>query len=161
MEQPSKKIHQRTWETYNHCHRGNKRDKLYLLASLSGNYERQHVVFHWVFHHRHGLHIKNNSILKVMMIIILITRDSVLTMLQWQKTLKSFFFPACVRFPLDFQCIFIVVLIIIIIIIIIIIFFFGLSAYEDSLNSALVNMLIINFPRRWFEQIKNHKKRVL
>ena len=39
--------------------------------------------------------------------------------------------------------------------------YFGLSAYEDSLNSALVNMLIINFPRRWFEQIKNHKKRVL
>ena len=39
--------------------------------------------------------------------------------------------------------------------------YFGSSAYEDSLNSALVNMLIINFPRRWFEQIKNHKKRVL
>ena len=37
MEQPSKRIHQRTWVTYHHCHRGNKRDKLYLSASLSGN----------------------------------------------------------------------------------------------------------------------------
>ena len=26
--------------------------------------------------------------------------------------------------------------------------YFGLSAYKDSLNSALVNMLIINFPWR-------------
>ena len=54
MEQPSKRIDHRTWETYNHCHRGNKRDKLYLSASLSGNSERKHAVFHWVFHHRHG-----------------------------------------------------------------------------------------------------------
>ena len=61
MEQPSKRIHRRTWETYHHCHRGNKRDKLYLSASLSGNSERQHAVFHWVFHHRHGLNTKNNS----------------------------------------------------------------------------------------------------
>ena len=53
MEQPNKRIHQRTWETYHHCHRGNKRDKLYLSAS--SNSERQHAVFHWVFHHRHGL----------------------------------------------------------------------------------------------------------
>ena len=62
-------IHQRTWETYHHCHRRNKRDKLYLSASLSGNSERQHAVFHWVqhavfhwvIHHRHGLNTKNNS----------------------------------------------------------------------------------------------------
>ena len=58
MEQPSKRIHHRTWKTYRHCHRG-KRDKLYLSASLSGNSERQHAVFHWVFHHR--LNTKNNS----------------------------------------------------------------------------------------------------
>ena len=61
MEQPSKRIHQRTWKTYHHCHRGNKRDKLYLSASLSGNSESEHAVFHWVFHHRHGLNNKNNS----------------------------------------------------------------------------------------------------
>ena len=61
MEQPSKRNHQRTCETYHHCHRGNKRDKLYLSASLSGNSERQHAVFHWVFHHRHGLNTKKKS----------------------------------------------------------------------------------------------------
>ena len=61
MEQPSKRIHHRTWETYHHCHRGKKRDKLYLSASLSGNSERQHAVFHWVFHHRHELNTKSNS----------------------------------------------------------------------------------------------------
>ena len=31
---------------------GSKRDKLYLPSNLSGNSERQHAVFHWVFHHR-------------------------------------------------------------------------------------------------------------
>ena len=46
MEQPSKRIHHRTWETYHYCHRGNKRDKLYLSASLIVNSERQHAVFH-------------------------------------------------------------------------------------------------------------------
>ena len=61
MEHPSKRIHHRTWETYNHCHPGNKRDKLYLSASLSGNSDRQRAVFHWVFHQRHGLNTKNNS----------------------------------------------------------------------------------------------------
>ena len=61
MKQPSKRIHHRTWETYHHCHRENKRDKLYLSGSLSGNSERQHAVFYWVFHHRHGLNTKNNS----------------------------------------------------------------------------------------------------
>ena len=60
MEQPSKRIHQRTWETYHHCHRGSKRDKLYLSANLSGNSERQDAVSHWVIHHRHGLN--NNNI---------------------------------------------------------------------------------------------------
>ena len=61
MEQLSKRMHQRTWETYHHCHRGSKRDKLYLSASLSGNSEMQHADFHCVFHHRHGLNTKNNS----------------------------------------------------------------------------------------------------
>ena len=61
MELPSKRIHQRTWETYHHCHRGSKRDKLYLPANLSENSERQHAVFHCVFHHRHELNTKNNS----------------------------------------------------------------------------------------------------
>ena len=61
MEQPSKRIHHRTWEPYHQCHRGNKSDKLYLSASLSGISEKQHAVFHWVFHHRHGLNTKNNS----------------------------------------------------------------------------------------------------
>ena len=61
MKQPSKRIHHRIWETYHHCHRGNKRDKQYLSESLSGNSERQHAVFHWVFHHRHELNTKNNS----------------------------------------------------------------------------------------------------
>ena len=82
MEQPSKRIHHRTWETYHHCHRGNKRDKLYLSASLSGNSERQHAVFHWVFHHRHGHILKTTVVIIVMIIIIVITRDSVLKMLQ-------------------------------------------------------------------------------
>ena len=50
-----------TEQMYHHCHRRNKRDKLYLSASLSGNSERQQAVFHWVFHHRHGLNTKNNS----------------------------------------------------------------------------------------------------
>ena len=40
-----------------------------------------------------------------MIIIILITRDSVLLTLQWQKTLKSFSLSVCVQFTLDFQCI--------------------------------------------------------
>ena len=62
MEQPSKRIHERTWETYHHCHWGNKRDKLYLSASLSDNSERQHAVLHWVFHHRHGLNPNNNKV---------------------------------------------------------------------------------------------------
>ena len=89
MEQPSKKIYQGTWETYHHYHRGSKRDKLYLSANLSGHSERQHAIFHWAIHHRHGLNTTNNSIIIAMIIIILITRDSVLEMLQWQKTLKS------------------------------------------------------------------------
>ena len=55
MEQPSKRIHHRTWETYHHCHRGNKRDKLYLSASLSGNSERQH----WSFI---GFHLRGLSL---------------------------------------------------------------------------------------------------
>ena len=114
MEQPSKRIHHRTWETYNHCHRGNKRDKLYLSASLSGNSERQHAVFLCVFHHRHGLILKTITVMIMMiiiLIIILITRDSVLKMLQMTKDTKEFIFFACVRFPLDFHCIFVVVLI--------------------------------------------------
>ena len=37
VKQSSKRFHQRTWETYHHCHRGSKRDKLYLSANLSGN----------------------------------------------------------------------------------------------------------------------------
>ena len=103
---------------YHHCHRGSKKDKLYLSENLCGNSERQHVVFHWVIHHRHGLNTNNNNIMIVMIIIILITRYSVLITLQWQKTPKSFSFSACVRFPLDFQCIFVVDTIIIIVIII-------------------------------------------
>ena len=59
MEQPSKRIHQRTWKTYHHCHRRSKVDKLYLPASLSGNSERQHSVFYWVIRHR--LRLNNNS----------------------------------------------------------------------------------------------------
>ena len=102
MKQPSKRINHRTWETYHHYHRRNKRDKLYLSASLSGNSERQHAVFHWVFHHRHGLNTKNNSrnnisILRTLALVI--TRDSVLKMLQWQKTLNIFFFPLAFDFP--------------------------------------------------------------
>ena len=61
MEQPSKRIHQIIWKTYHHCHRGSKRDKLYLSANLSDNSERQHAVFHWVIHHRHGLNNNNNN----------------------------------------------------------------------------------------------------
>ena len=61
MEQSSKRIHHRTWETYHHCHQVNKRDKLYLSASLSGNSERQHAFFHWVIHHRHELNTNNNN----------------------------------------------------------------------------------------------------
>ena len=61
MEQPSKRIHQGTWETYHHCHRGSYRDKLYLSANFNGNSERQHTVFHWLIHHRHGLNTNNNN----------------------------------------------------------------------------------------------------
>ena len=61
MEQPSKRIHQGTLETYHHCHRGSKRHKLYLSANFSGNSERQHAVFHWVIHHRHGQNTNNNN----------------------------------------------------------------------------------------------------
>ena len=61
LDQPSKRIHERTWGTCHHCHRESKRDKLHLSANLSGNSERQHAVFHWVFHHRHGLNTNNNN----------------------------------------------------------------------------------------------------
>ena len=44
MEHGSKRIHQRTWETYYHSHRGCQRDKLYLPTNLSVNSERQHAV---------------------------------------------------------------------------------------------------------------------
>ena len=99
----------------------NKRDKLYLSAILSGNSERQHAVFQWVFHHRHGLNTKNNSSnnsddnnninnYRQCPYDATVTEDT-----------KEFIFFACVRFPLDFQCIVGVVLIIIILIIIIII----------------------------------------
>ena len=62
MEQPSKRIHQGTWETYHNCHQGSKRDKLDLSVNLSGNSESRHVVFHFVIHHRHGLNNNNNNI---------------------------------------------------------------------------------------------------
>ena len=61
MEQPSKRIDQRTWETYHHCHRARKRDKLYLSTNPIGNSERQHAVFDWVIHHRHELNTNNNN----------------------------------------------------------------------------------------------------
>ena len=61
IEQPSKRIHQRTSENVSPLSPRSKRGKLYLSVNLSGNSERQHAVFHWVFHHRHGLNTNNNS----------------------------------------------------------------------------------------------------
>ena len=50
-EQPNKRMHQRTWETYYHCHR-EVREIIDIFQQISVEI---HAVFQGVIHHRHGL----------------------------------------------------------------------------------------------------------
>ena len=61
MEQPSKRIITELGNSIATV-TGKIKETSYIFQQGSVEIQRgHHAVFHWVFHHRHGLHTKNNS----------------------------------------------------------------------------------------------------